>query len=228
MNEPAPYLTGKETHTTDKGRLRANEILGVAREVFSTEGYAALSMRGIASRIGISLSAIQHYYPNKKALVEAMLLHALDVYQAGLDKILESMKTASPEAKFAAALDMFLDDAHDPVTNGMFYELWSLATREKFAADILDTIQTRGRKTISRMIRDLGSGISNRQCDLRAVLICAQFQGLMSFIGKRQPGRNNLDGLREEAHSVMMALATNPDMQQASSSPGLPPTTPSE
>jgi len=208
-NNTTPFLTSKESDTTDKGRLRAIEILHVARELFSAEGYAALSMRGLASRIGVSLSTVQHYYPSKERLVEAMLLHALDVYQAGLDEILDSMREASPQERFAAALEMFLDDAEDPVSNGMFFELWALANRHEFASEILDIIQTRARKTIRRMIRDLDNGLSNKQCELRATLVVAQFQGLMPTIGKHRPVHRNLAGLRREAHAAMLSLATN-------------------
>ncbi len=209
-SDTTPFLNAKQSDTTDKGRLRAIEILQIAREIFSGEGYAALSMRGIAARMGVSLSTVQHYYASRERLVEAMLLQALDEYQAGLDEILESMGDASPEERFAAALEMFLDDAEDPVSNGMFFELWALANRHEFASEILDTIQTRARKTIRRLLRGLDKGLTNKQSELRAALIVAQFQGLMSYIGKRRPPHSDLAGLRGEAHSTMMALATNP------------------
>jgi AcrR family transcriptional regulator len=212
-NETAPFLAAKKSDTTDKGRLRAIEILQLAREIFSAEGYAALSMRGLATRIGVSLSTVQHYYASKERLVEAMLLHALDVYQTGVDEILESMRDALPEERFAATLEMFLDDAEDPVSNGMFFELWALANRHGFASEILATLQTRARKTIRRMIRDLDKGLSSDQCELRAALIVAQFQGLMPIIGKRRPVHRDLAGLRREAHAAMMAMATDPIMR---------------
>lgn len=48
-----------------------------AAGLFTKHGYSALGMRGIAAQLGISKSALYHYFPTKEALFEAATLAAL-------------------------------------------------------------------------------------------------------------------------------------------------------
>jgi AcrR family transcriptional regulator len=50
---------------------RREAILGIAREVFSAEGYAAASMSHIASRLGGSKGTLYNYFKSKEDLFEA-------------------------------------------------------------------------------------------------------------------------------------------------------------
>jgi AcrR family transcriptional regulator len=49
-------------------------IIHAARELFRHHGYEAVSMRRIAARIGYTVSAIYHYFPNK----QSVLIHVWD------------------------------------------------------------------------------------------------------------------------------------------------------
>ncbi|MDI3388428.1 TetR/AcrR family transcriptional regulator [Streptomyces sp. B-S-A8] len=48
-------------------------ILDAARQEFGERGYAAVSIRDIARRAGVSLSAMYHYYPGKQDLLHALV-----------------------------------------------------------------------------------------------------------------------------------------------------------
>jgi AcrR family transcriptional regulator len=56
-----------------KGELRREEILDRAVEAFGRLGYHATSMREIASTCGLSQAGLLHYYPNKEALLLALV-----------------------------------------------------------------------------------------------------------------------------------------------------------
>ncbi|PKT73287.1 TetR/AcrR family transcriptional regulator [Streptomyces populi] len=51
-----------------------------AREEFSEQGYSATSIRNIAKRAGVSLSALYYYYKGKQELLVAILDDGLDAY----------------------------------------------------------------------------------------------------------------------------------------------------
>lgn len=61
-----------------KTRERRSTILDAALEVFSEGGYRAGSLRDIAQRVGISEAGLLHHFPNKVALLEAVLDHRDD------------------------------------------------------------------------------------------------------------------------------------------------------
>jgi TetR/AcrR family transcriptional regulator, transcriptional repressor of aconitase len=49
------------------------ELVHQATQLFTKQGYAALGMREIATALGISKSALYHYFPSKEALFNAVV-----------------------------------------------------------------------------------------------------------------------------------------------------------
>lgn len=56
-----------------KGRATQQEIIRTAILVFADVGYHGASLRDIAARVGISHPGLLHHFPNKAALLEAVL-----------------------------------------------------------------------------------------------------------------------------------------------------------
>lgn len=73
-------LRCKALDTTSKSSGRAQDILAAARKPFASQGYAGLSMRAVAVRIGATLDSMQHDCPTKDELPEAMLVHSIREY----------------------------------------------------------------------------------------------------------------------------------------------------
>lgn len=57
-------------------------LVSAARQEFAERGYAAASVRDIAHRAGVSLSALYYWYPGKHDLLAAILDEDLDHYFA--------------------------------------------------------------------------------------------------------------------------------------------------
>src|SRR5471032_510626 len=124
-------LHNKESNTTSKGYERAGAILDAARVLLATDGYAALSMRSVALQLGVSLSNVQHYYPSRDALIEALLEQAFARYQAAIDERVAQLGKGARLDLFKAIIDYFLDDLRDPISSGLFFEIrrWPTAIR---------------------------------------------------------------------------------------------------
>jgi AcrR family transcriptional regulator len=201
-------LRNKASVTTEKGLGRAQDILQAARQIFAAGGYAGLSMRRVASSAGMSLSNVQHYYPSKDLLIEALLLYTMESFQAKIDSIARSMQGASRREQLTSTIDMFLDELADPVTHGMFFEIWALAGRNAFASALMDKMLARERKTIFKLIQGMSPDISDEQAMLRAVLIVAQVEGLMLFRLHRSGKRGqHADVL--EVHAALRTAVLN-------------------
>lgn len=206
----ATALKHKPSNTTDKGLGRAHEILQAARIVLAAEGYAGLSMRRVAGEVGISLSNVQHYYQSKDALLEAVLLYTMDVFQAKIDEISAAMQSESRIDRFLSTVDMFLDEITDPVTHAIFFEIWALASRNEFASRLMDKMMARERKTIFNLIRGLAPGIGDEETMQRAILIVAQVEGLMLFRLDRKARADEFNLVRASVRKSLAALATIP------------------
>ncbi len=65
-----------------------HKILDVARRLFIQQGYTATSMRQVAEAAGIGKATIYHHFPDKTALVMALL----EGVQERMDKALEAVR----------------------------------------------------------------------------------------------------------------------------------------
>ncbi|RJG11214.1 TetR/AcrR family transcriptional regulator [Massilia cavernae] len=206
----ATALKKKASATTGKGLGRAQDILQAARVILAAEGYAGLSMRRVAAEVGISLSNVQHYYQSKDALLEALLLYTMDVFQAKIDAISAAMQSDSRIDRFLSTVDMFLDEITDPVTHAIFFEIWALASRNPFASTLMDLMMARERKTIFHLIRGLAPGLGDAETMQRAILIVAQVEGLMLFRLDRTRRAAEFEAVRASVRKALVALATLP------------------
>ncbi|HEY0061459.1 MAG TPA: helix-turn-helix domain-containing protein [Telluria sp.] len=207
---PTSPLKHKASSTTEKGLGRAHEILQAARTLLAAEGYAGLSMRRVAAETGMSLSNVQHYYQSKDALLEALLLYTMDLFQAKMDSIAAAMTSASPLERFLSTCDMFLEEITDPVTHAIFFELWALASRNAFASRLMDKMLARERKTIFNMIRSVNPGIGDDETMQRAILMVAQVEGLMLFRLNQGARGAEFLAVRASMRKALQALATAP------------------
>lgn len=76
------------------------DILRAAREIIAEEGAGALSIRGIARRIGYSAPALYEYFSGKEAIAEALFV-------SGFERLREAMEAVEraepdPEARMRA------------------------------------------------------------------------------------------------------------------------------
>lgn len=205
-----PAIKNKSSVTTDKGNERVQEILQAARLIFATEGYAGLSMRKLAAQVGMSLSNLQHYYQSKDLLIEAMLQYTMNTFQANIDRIAKTMEKFSRLEQLTSTIDMFLEELSDPVTHGVFFEIWALAGRNAFASALMGKMLARERKTIFKLIQGLSPAISDEQAMLRAILIVAQIEGLMLFRLHQQTKKSEVAAIHAALRLAVINLASVP------------------
>jgi AcrR family transcriptional regulator len=197
------------THaTTDKGQIRSQEILSTAQAILATEGYAGLSMRGVATHLGISLSTVQHYYTNKEALVEALLIYVMDNYQAAVAQVMNAMSDKSQLERFKTIVDLILIEIRRPETFGVLAEIYALSNRLPFAARLVEAVYARERKEIFKLIYGLEPKISKAEYKLRAAMIVVQIHGLVSQLAQDNDPSLSRKQLEQAARQSFMMLAT--------------------
>lgn len=75
------------TRRAPKGEKRREELLDAALGLFSLEGYAGASIARIAELVGISVAGVLHHFPNKVALLMAVLARRDEVNQKVVDTL---------------------------------------------------------------------------------------------------------------------------------------------
>lgn len=75
-------------------------IRAAAERLFARHGYAAVSMRRIASEVGVGAGALYHYTPDKQALLA-------DLMETHLHELLAAWSDRDPGGEAVARLDAF-------------------------------------------------------------------------------------------------------------------------
>ncbi|MDH0746884.1 TetR/AcrR family transcriptional regulator [Pseudomonas sp. GD03842] len=86
------------TRRAPKGEKRREELLDAALALYSLEGYTGASIARIAEHVGISVAGVLHHFPNKVALLMAVLTRRDEVNRKVVD-----------EAQSEPTLDGFID-----------------------------------------------------------------------------------------------------------------------
>lgn len=84
-------------------------IFAAARQLFDQGGVEAVSMRRIAEKVGITPMAIYKHYPDKDALLNALMLDGFAVWEARVG----ALKTREPLVWLQAMGEAFLNFALD-------------------------------------------------------------------------------------------------------------------
>jgi AcrR family transcriptional regulator len=79
------------------------KILQVARRLFAQQGYTATSMRQVAEEIGIGKATIYHHFPDKQAIIMALL----EQNQAKMQENLALMRAETdPRRRFQVSAEL--------------------------------------------------------------------------------------------------------------------------
>lgn len=84
-----------------------DRILAAARKAFDRHGLEGLSLRDVAAKVGITPMAIYRHFASKEALVDALVLEALDEWSARV----AALPAAEGLAKIEQMGEAFLDFA---------------------------------------------------------------------------------------------------------------------
>ena len=86
-----------ESHIAEKVGSRETEtaILEAARNLLAEGGLEALSMRAVASQVGLSATAIYHWFEGKEDLVDRVVQHGFKRSEAYMWKAIEELPAGS-------------------------------------------------------------------------------------------------------------------------------------
>ncbi|HET8927647.1 MAG TPA: TetR family transcriptional regulator C-terminal domain-containing protein [Microbacterium sp.] len=126
---------------------RRAQIAAAARELALDEGLAAVTLRAVAARAGVTPALVAHYMPSMDDLVAATFAA---VVGAELDELRGLQASVAPVPRLAAVLRSVLDGTRDDVTL-VWIEAYALGRRSEPLAQAVRAAMDRWQ----RMLRDL-------------------------------------------------------------------------
>ncbi|MFJ3395060.1 TetR/AcrR family transcriptional regulator [Leifsonia aquatica] len=111
---------------------RRAEIAEAARGLALADGLAAVTLRGVASRAGVTPALVAHYHPAMDELVAATFAAAVSPEVAEVRALVEAQR--GPVARVAALLRTLLDGSRDDVTT-VWVEAFAIGRRNDRLAE---------------------------------------------------------------------------------------------
>jgi len=84
----SPVFDARRTPTQSRSQVTLDVILEAAAEVFSEHGYAAGTTNRIAQRAGVSVGSFYQYFPNKDAVLVALVESRVNAGMQSVEKLL--------------------------------------------------------------------------------------------------------------------------------------------
>lgn len=101
-----PKTTMRRAPQQQRSQARVEAILAATRRLVGTRGNDAVSMREIAADAGVPVSSVYQYFPDKNALLEALLRRYLERMQAVMLRVLAPVRSME---QFIDAVPSLLD-----------------------------------------------------------------------------------------------------------------------
>ncbi|MEU1089192.1 TetR family transcriptional regulator [Streptomyces sp. NPDC005576] len=104
MAHPKPNL--RRTPVQQRSAERLTRILDACAALLDEAGFEELSTRAVAVRADVPIGSVYRFFPNKRALVDALAVRNLNHYTENLTARL----AAVPAADWRGAIDVVLDE----------------------------------------------------------------------------------------------------------------------
>jgi AcrR family transcriptional regulator len=161
-------MTGGGARQTQKAATR-QRVLDAARELFSTQGYEAATVRQIATLAGVSVGSVFNAFANKAEILSEVMKERLDSLYAELDRVIPHLRGSTADrlrSMFAIHfafetrhVQLFLAHialAYDWTLSGSVTPYGRTARLQELIVDCLE--------------KGVASGDVHREADLRAIV----------------------------------------------------------
>lgn len=164
---------------------RRDEILDTTMRVLAFEGDASATMRSIADRIGISLAAVQYYFPTRRELLKNTIEKCIGTDARKMHDLVDDL-SIDPRDSLHKVIKIHVSASRDPFISKFFTALWALASHEDEVLEIVNEFYESECNKYSVLIKRANPKLTTEVCDARAALLMAQIEGLVLFIA---PGK---------------------------------------
>ncbi|ALO66511.1 hypothetical protein AS189_08430 [Arthrobacter alpinus] len=186
--------------TGTKGELRREALLEAAEHVLVTAGNANATMRNFAAASNVRIGHLQHYFPTRSDLMQALLDRVLqrsltwmrESTGVDLERDSHARITREESGQIASSL---MQQQNDPTTVRLYVEIWAMAASDDAIAAVLRDFYSQYAEYVQLIVKRAQPEMETATQQARANSLVALFEGaaLVSagFAGLRSPGTDN-------------------------------------
>jgi AcrR family transcriptional regulator len=109
---PKVNLAPRKTPTQTRAIVMMDAILEAAARVLARESLAGFNTNRVAEMAGVSIGSLYQYYPNKSALIVALIEQAQDDLAQSLENLTAKMAKSSLESTLLAIAQLAIDQQY--------------------------------------------------------------------------------------------------------------------
>jgi AcrR family transcriptional regulator len=174
-------------------------IVEAAAHILRTEGAAALTTNAIAARAGVSIGSLYQYFPNKQAIVRALIEREFKYAEAIRPALIDGN---GPKSEIVRAIvDWHFElRAHDPQLALRLRALAAESLPEQGQLKITTLRRERVGRTIAKLV---GPGREGERTHA-AFIVDTCINAIADATMKRDPERLKSEGLRAEVTALLI------------------------
>jgi AcrR family transcriptional regulator len=189
-----------------RGQQRIHRILNAAEEILADVGYDNATTNAIAARAETSIGSLYQFFPNKEAILKAIVLRYLEEMRALFDQ------TLTTEALETLPLPLFLERiiyglAQLRESHAGFRPLFLASQVSSDVVENTSELKSEIMQRIHQLLALRNPALSEQQCVICARTCVALFQALMSLAMDLQ-GQARVDQLNELRTVLLYYLQT--------------------
>jgi AcrR family transcriptional regulator len=173
----SPLLDPRKTPVQARSAVTVDAILSATIQVLLAEGQERLTTTRVAYRAGVSVGTLYQYFPNKKALLRAVLERHLDEVVSSIERACREYRSCSLDEMASGVITAFLEAKMKSVrTSAALYAV---------AADVDGNRMAReaGRRTCDALASMLASGTAELATE--PMRLAEFLHGAMTGIARR-------------------------------------------
>jgi len=191
---PQVVLEPRKSPVQARSAASVDAILEATIQVLLNVGKERLTTTGVALRAGVSVGTLYQYFPNKSALLQAVLKRHLDEVTNAVELVCEGQKGRTLREMVTALITAFLEaNMRDTKTSAALYSVSS----DVDGARIAQQMGVRSNKAIVRMLETACEPLTTDP-----QLVASMLQGAMVGVSRRMlesgAAEKQFDSLREE------------------------------
>jgi AcrR family transcriptional regulator len=203
-------LEPRKSPVQARSTASVDAILEATIQVLLEVGKERLTTTRVAFRAGVSVGTLYQYFPNKGALLQAVLKRHMDSVAEAVELVCEAMKGHSLEEMATALVTTFLDAKMRAVKESV--ALYSVSS-DIDGATVVNEMQIRSHKAVIGMLE---TAIDPLTTDLQ--IVASMLQGAMAGVSRRllesDAPEKHLDAVRRElsllASTYLKACSARP------------------
>lgn len=193
----------RKTPVQERSTATVEAIAEATIQVLLAEGLDRLTTTRVARRAGVSVGTLYQYYPNKQALLYAVLERHLTKVAKAVESVCQ-MHRASVKTLVAAVVTAFVDAKMErPDVSTALYA----AAAEQGGSIVVQRVSKRGQHALAVALAE-ASGLTTAEVSFAALMMHAAMAGATRAVLEAGAPPKMVARLREELQLLCQAYAT--------------------